>query len=78
MWDTDDALLRTNFRKIPREDVAEVIVQALIWREAIGRSIDVASRPPGQGGGPTKDWLRFWSRPGDCLYPADVADLKFR
>ena len=37
VWDTDDALLRTNFRKIPREDVAEVLVQSLIWKEAIGR-----------------------------------------
>ena len=25
VWDTDDSLLRTGFRKIPREDVAEVI-----------------------------------------------------
>jgi NAD(P)H-binding len=36
VWDTDDALLRTNFRKIPREDAAEVLVQALLWKEAIG------------------------------------------
>lgn len=36
VWDTDDALLRTNFRKIPREDVAEVLVQSLLWKEAIG------------------------------------------
>lgn len=70
VWDTDDALLRTNFRKIPKEDVAEVLLQALHYKEAIGRSIDVASRPPGQGAGPTKDWIRFWSRPGNCLYPA--------
>ena len=56
VWDVDDSLLRTNFRKIPREDVAEVLVQALIWKEAIGRSIDIASRPEGQGAGPTKDW----------------------
>lgn len=32
VWDTDDALLRTQLRKIPREDVAEVLVQALIWK----------------------------------------------
>lgn len=70
VWDTDDALLRTSFRKIPKEDAAEVLLQALHYKEAIGRSIDVASRPPGQGAGPTKDWIRFWSRPGNCLYPA--------
>ncbi len=33
MWDTDDSLLRTNFKKIPREDLAEVLIQALIWKE---------------------------------------------
>lgn len=75
VWDVDDALLRTSFRKIPREDVAEVLVQALIWKEAIGRSIDIASRPVGQGGGPTKDWLRFWSIPGNCCYPADFDEI---
>eukprot|EP01041_Mallomonas_annulata_P011168 gene11168-23336_t len=71
VWDTDDSLLRTSFRKIPKEDVAEVLVQSLVWREAIGRSIDIASRPVGQGSGPIKDWQRFWSRPGNCLYPFD-------
>lgn len=72
VWDTDDALLRTNFRKIPREDVAEVLVQALMWKEAIGRSIDVAART--EGSGPNDDWLRFWAYPGNCVYPADYDD----
>ena len=40
-----------------------------------GRSIDIASRPEGQGAQPTKDWLRFWARPGNCVYPADFDDL---
>jgi NAD(P)H-binding len=40
VWDTDDALLRTNFRKIPREDVAEVLVQALVCKDAIGKSAE--------------------------------------
>ena len=60
VWDVDDSLLRTSFRKIPQEDCAEVLIQALIHKESIGRSIDVASRPPGSGTVPTKDWLRFW------------------
>jgi len=72
VWDVDDSLLRTSFRKIPEEDCAEVLVQALLHKESIGRSIDVASRPPGQGAGPTKDWSRFWSIPGNCLYPSDA------
>lgn len=70
VWDNDDALLRTNFRNIPKEDCAEVLIQALQWKEAIGRSIDVATR--GEGTGPTKDWLRFWSIPGNNMYPADL------
>lgn len=78
VWDTDDALLRTNFRKIPMEDVAEVIAQSLVWKEAIGRSIDIASLPEGDGLGPTKDWLRFWARPGNCVYPNDFDDNKFK
>jgi len=84
IWDTDDALLRTDYRKIPKQDVAEVIVQALIWPEAIGRSIDIASLPvESQSGnnvkdGSPNDWLRFWSRPGNCVYPADFDDLKFK
>jgi hypothetical protein len=63
--------LRTQFRKIPREDAAEVIVQALVWKEAIGRSIDVAAREKGSGSTKTQDWLRFWSMPGNNVYPAD-------
>lgn len=31
---------------------------------AIGRSIDVGSRPEGKDAIPTKDWLRFFARPG--------------
>ncbi len=76
IWDTDDSLLRTPYRKIPKEDVAEVLVQALVWKEAVGRSIDVGSLPINEAGstGPTKDWLRFWAKPGNCAYPADFND----
>lgn len=96
IWDTDDALLRTNFKKIPREDVAEVLVQALIWKEAIGRSIDISSKPVSAASSsssstsnksspavkPTTrlhstDWLSFWSKPGDCIYPSDFDDSEF-
>jgi len=73
LWDTDDALLRTPYTKIPVDDAAEVIVQALLWNQAIGRSIDIAA---GEESGPT-DWPRFWSRPGDCVYPSDFDDPSF-
>ena len=46
VWDTDDALLRTNFRKIPREDVAEVLVQAVVCKDAIGKSAERISSHP--------------------------------
>lgn len=76
VWDTDDRLLSNGLRKISKEDVAEVLVQSLLWKEAIGRSIDVASKvtkgdnQQTVAGGPSKDWLRFWAMPGDCTYPA--------
>lgn len=72
VWDTDDALIARGLNKISKEDVAEVLMQALLWKEAIGRSIDVCSKPPSdkQAAGPSKDWIRFWSMPGDCTYPS--------
>ena len=87
VWDTDDALLRTNYRVIPKEDVADVLIQSLIWKEAVGRSIDIGSLPPTSTAGGTDtvsakgvtkhstDWLRFWSRPGNCAYPADYDEI---
>ena len=39
VWDTDDSLLRTNFKRIPREDLAEVLIQTLIWKEGFIRSL---------------------------------------
>ena len=79
VWDTDDALLRTNFKKISKEDCAEVLVQALVWKEAIGRSIDVGSRPLAPDQREKKyrqDWLRFWSMPGNNIYPAGEPTLE--
>lgn len=78
VWDTDDALLRTDYRNIPMEDVAEVIVQSLLWSEAVCRSIDIAALPEGDEKGPNRDWLRFWARPGNCVYPDDFDDAKFK
>jgi hypothetical protein len=79
-----------------------VILQALLWKESIGRSIDIASKSAkvfqsssqdsnkkdgklvlsggfsSADGDIVNDWLRFWSRPGNCLYPADFDDLSFK
>eukprot|EP00668_Euglena_longa_P042241 GGOE01055756.1.p1 GENE.GGOE01055756.1~~GGOE01055756.1.p1 ORF type:complete len:280 (+),score=73.08 GGOE01055756.1:140-979(+) len=45
----DDALLETENKLIPREDVAEVCVKCLTTPEALNRSFDIASYPVGQG-----------------------------
>ena len=45
----DDALLESKTRLIPREDVAEVTVQALQTREAINTSWDLVSKNIGEG-----------------------------
>jgi len=45
----DDNLLESETRLIPREDVAEVTVQALSTQEAINTSWDLVSKNPGEG-----------------------------
>lgn len=47
--DVDDNLLESERRLIPREDVAEVTVQALSTQEAINTSWDLVSKNPGEG-----------------------------
>ncbi|KAK9830602.1 hypothetical protein WJX81_003718 [Elliptochloris bilobata] len=51
----DDQLLAASPRSIPRADVAELCVQALLLPEARNRSIDVISKEPGSGQ-PTSDF----------------------
>eukprot|EP00164_Ancoracysta_twista_P011769 GFYU01018273.1.p1 GENE.GFYU01018273.1~~GFYU01018273.1.p1 ORF type:complete len:308 (+),score=64.29 GFYU01018273.1:89-1012(+) len=48
---------------IPREDVAEVMVNALTTKEAINTSFDLASYEPGQETGP------------ECIYTGDLRGL---
>ena len=72
VWDTDDKLLLSGLKKSHPEDVAEVLIQSLLWKEAIGRSIDIASKPlktsssssssssSSLAGDSKADWLRFW------------------
>jgi len=47
--ETDDALLESDTRTIPREDVAEVTVQSLTTKEAIDTSWDLTSKKEGEG-----------------------------
>uniref|UniRef100_A0A7S1TFN8 NAD(P)-binding domain-containing protein n=1 Tax=Compsopogon caeruleus TaxID=31354 RepID=A0A7S1TFN8_9RHOD len=44
---------------IPREDVAEVVVQALDHSDSRNKAFDIISRPPGQGV-PTKDFTALF------------------
>jgi uncharacterized protein YbjT (DUF2867 family) len=63
----DELLSNPKDRTIPRSDVAEVAIQALFTPEAKGRSIDIVSRPPGEGK-VTTDWKAFFSSPGKYKY----------
>lgn len=63
----DELLSNPKDRSIPRSDVAEVAVQALFSPEAKGRSIDIVSRPPGEGK-VTTNWKAFFSTPGKYKY----------
>jgi uncharacterized protein YbjT (DUF2867 family) len=63
----DDNLLKEKVRSIPREDVAEICVQALKHQNAKNRSFDVISQQPGQGL-PTTDWKEFFNNKGTNTY----------
>eukprot|EP00667_Euglena_gracilis_P012678 EG_transcript_13034 len=67
VFGVDDELLKEKVRSIPRADVAEVCVQALNEPGAANRSIDVISRPEGEGQ-PTTDFAAFFANPGNCKY----------
>lgn len=67
VFGVDDNLLKEKTRSIPREDVAEVCVQALTQPGALRRSFDIISREPGSGA-PTSDWRAFFAQSGNCKY----------
>eukprot|EP00746_Dinoflagellata_sp_MGD_P000949 gnl/MRDRNA2_/MRDRNA2_101770_c0_seq1.p1 gnl/MRDRNA2_/MRDRNA2_101770_c0~~gnl/MRDRNA2_/MRDRNA2_101770_c0_seq1.p1 ORF type:complete len:442 (-),score=75.60 gnl/MRDRNA2_/MRDRNA2_101770_c0_seq1:34-1359(-) len=54
--DVDDKLLSLETRSIPRADVAAMVVNCIDCPEAKNRAFDLASRPEGEGSGPTKDF----------------------
>ncbi|KAL3678444.1 hypothetical protein R1sor_021400 [Riccia sorocarpa] len=45
----DDSLLKTETKSLPRADVAEICVQALLHQEAKNKAFDAASKPEGEG-----------------------------
>ena len=57
-------------RSIPREDVAEVLVQALLVPGYRGRSFDIRSFAEGEGGAVTTDFAALLGELGDknCDY----------
>ncbi|WOL20359.1 hypothetical protein Cni_G29164 [Canna indica] len=57
----DDELLLTETKTIPRADVAEVCIQALLIDEAKSKAFDLASKPEGAGT-PTKDFKSLFSQ----------------
>eukprot|EP00887_Chlorella_sp_A99_P003271 scaffold9.g3271.t1 len=68
--DVDDSLIKegSRYRDIPRADVAAFAVAALTLPQADNRSVDLASKPPGDGA-PTTDFAKLLAdMPRDCDY----------
>ncbi|KAJ7299033.1 hypothetical protein O6H91_Y317600 [Diphasiastrum complanatum] len=57
----DDELLATDTKSVPRADVAEVTIQALLLEEAKDKAFDLASKPEGEGS-PTTDFKSLFSQ----------------
>ena len=54
-------------KSIPREDVAEVCVQATLNKNALKKSFDIISKEPGDGL-VTEDWKFFFDSAGTYKY----------
>uniref|UniRef100_A0A7C8YC66 NAD(P)-binding domain-containing protein n=2 Tax=Opuntia streptacantha TaxID=393608 RepID=A0A7C8YC66_OPUST len=57
----DDELLQTEYKSIPRPDVAEVCIQAVRYEEAKFKAFDLASKPEGFGT-PTADFRALFAQ----------------
>uniref|UniRef100_A0A0C9QNY1 TSA: Wollemia nobilis Ref_Wollemi_Transcript_15453_1144 transcribed RNA sequence n=1 Tax=Wollemia nobilis TaxID=56998 RepID=A0A0C9QNY1_9CONI len=57
----DDELLATDTKSVPRADVAEVCIQALLFEEAKNKAFDLASKPE-EAGSPTEDFRALFSQ----------------
>ncbi|KAK9829467.1 hypothetical protein WJX72_006041 [[Myrmecia] bisecta] len=57
----DDKLTSTGYRTVPRADVAEVVVQALVHKEALNKGLDLVSKPEGEGN-PTTDFAALFNQ----------------
>ncbi|KAI5062234.1 hypothetical protein GOP47_0022773 [Adiantum capillus-veneris] len=57
---TDDELLYSAYRRVPRADLATVIVQALQHKEAQFKTFDLVSKPEGEGT-QTRDYRSLFS-----------------
>ncbi|EFJ09978.1 hypothetical protein SELMODRAFT_184267 [Selaginella moellendorffii] len=57
----NDELLKTDTKSLPRSDVAEVCIQALLFEEAKNKAFDLASKPEGEGAA-TRDFKSLFSQ----------------
>lgn len=57
----DDELLYSLYRRLPRADLANVVIQALLHKEAQFKTFDLVSKPEGEGA-VTKEFDRFFSQ----------------
>jgi len=66
--DIDDKLLEQENRTVPREDVAEVLIQALLCPSGANRALDLVSKPVSDGTVTTDFEALFASVGGSCDY----------
>lgn len=57
----NDEFLKLKVRSIPRDDVAEVVVQSLLLEDAVNKGFDLASKEEGQGS-VTKDFKALFQQ----------------
>ena len=67
VYGVNDDLLKEKVKSIPREDVAEVCIQALLNKNASKKSFDIISKEPGDGL-VTEDWKFFFDSSGIYKY----------
>lgn len=75
--DVDDNLInnKSKYRRVPRADVAEFVVQCLALREADNRSLDLVAKEPGDAP-PTVDFKKLLTEmSSNCSY-ADLEAVK--
>ncbi|KAH0861738.1 hypothetical protein HID58_089999, partial [Brassica napus] len=73
----DDELLQTDTKTVPRADVAEVCIQALLFEEAKNKAFDLGSKPEGTSS-PTNDFKALFSQRSVASSPSATKMMSVR